>query len=511
MAPTNDAPSSRSNPLALGADGLLDQRYRILRLLGEGGMGAVYYGEHVGLKRPVAVKVLHADLANREEASRRLQREAEVAATLHHPNIVEVFDVGVAKNGEPYLVMEYLEGQSLRDLMARHPRADLATACAVMEPVLLALQAAHRKDIVHRDLKPDNVFLARQPDGRVLVKVIDFGVSKIATVEPDRWRTQTGMVLGTPNYMSPEQARGAADVDHRTDLWAAGTILYEMLTGALPYAGDSFAEFFARLLTEPPRPPRSVYPELSPEVEPLLAKAICKEPAGRFQSAEEMLAALAQTSAFARRGERMSLLGASDLACTFAVGDLGIQAKAEADASLRPPPATPVAISSSRVEPAHDGPEDDELSAVLPRRRWPLLAAAGLGFVLVAVVVALIVKRSSTPALPTAVRTEATVSVPSVAVPAPSQPEPTRPTPSPPVADQPAGSVEQGGAERVPASATKPVRRKTAVAAEPAPTEPAQGKSTAWGGLGDSIRGLGSDLVNKARSQVKRIPDPRSK
>jgi eukaryotic-like serine/threonine-protein kinase len=494
MAPVrhNEALSGKLAQLGLGPDGLLDQRYRIVRLLGEGGMGTVYLGEHVGLKRPVAVKVLHAEFANREDAIRRFEREAQVSATLRHPNIVEVFDVGVAKSGEPYLVMEYLEGEGLRDLMVRHPRVDFAAACAVLEPVLLALQAAHRKEIVHRDLKPDNVFLASQPGEPMVVKVIDFGISKIAGGDPDRWRTQTGMVLGTPNYMSPEQARGAAGVDHRTDLYAAGTILFEMLTGGLPYTGENFAEFFARLLTEPPRSPQSVYPELDPALGPLLLKAISKEPAARFQSAGEMLEALAAFPAFARRGERASLFGSSQALRTYAVGDLGAAMEAAESLTAKPTQAG----SRTDMEDV-----EAELAEVPAKRSWPLFAALGLVVVLAATVVVLLLTRSAPPPAPAP-----TVVVPPPApvapVAAPVVPPPAaQPAPAPAEAERSAGSTKTGA---------KPARRKIAPAA-PAEEPPAEAKSGSSSGLGDNLRALGSDLVKKARSQVKRIPDPRSK
>jgi serine/threonine-protein kinase len=485
--------------LGVDEDGLLDQRYRIVRLLGQGGMGAVYFGEHVGLRRPVAVKVLHAEFANREDAIRRFEREAQVAATLRHPNIVEVFDVGVARGGEPYLVMEYLEGESLHDLMARHPRLDAAAACAVMEPVLLALQAAHRKEIVHRDLKPDNVFLASQPGEPMVVKIIDFGISKIASSDPDRWRTQTGMVLGTPSYMSPEQARGAADVDHRTDLYAAGTILYEMLTGGLPYTGENFAEFFARLLTEPPRSPRQVHPELAPEIEPLLQKAISKDPAARFQSAAEMLEALAALPAFKLRGERASLFGSSQAVRTFAVGDLGPLGTPAPEGSSLVARTQRNKLAAARTRAAA---EDDPDRA--PRAKWPWLVLATLGLLaLLAVAIGFLWVRKSEPTVvPVTVPVMAPPAVPVVAAPPPVPvvaPAPPAPEPTKAVSARPAPAAPR---------AARSQRRAPAPTAEaPAPVSDKSQSS----GLGSSLRALGSDLVNKARSQVKRIPDPRAK
>jgi eukaryotic-like serine/threonine-protein kinase len=492
----DNPPSAPGSPAGAQASPLLDQRYRILRLLGEGGMGAVYLAEHVGLGKQVAVKVLHAEFTNREDAIQRFRREAQVAASLRHKNIIEVFDVGVAAGGEPYLVMEYLEGESLRDLMARNRRIDLGAACAIIEPVLLALQAAHHKDIVHRDLKPDNVFLAFAPGEPLLVKLIDFGISKFANAGPNRWQTQTGQVLGTPNYMSPEQARGAANVDQRTDLYAVGTILYEMLTGGLPYAGDNFTEFFARLLTEEPRPPRAVYPDLPAEVEPFLHKAIHKDPAQRFQSAEEMLEALQALPAYARKSERVGMLGRSQALRTFAVGDLGAAALVanrdggKATLAARQQATLPAAAgaSTSPVADAHPGAP-----------RWLLIAALVSAVVLVvgAVVLLLAAQRAATapPPQPAAVP-------PKAAEPA-RAPEDTTPAPSPtataPTAAEPTRSpaASRGATRSRGATAAKPREETTA-------SEPSQS------GIGNSLRALGADLIGKARSQVRRIPEGRS-
>jgi serine/threonine-protein kinase len=243
-----------AKPAKKSAEGgaLLDGRYRIVRLLGEGGMGSVYLASHVGLGRDVAIKFLHADLASRDEMVGRFHREAQAAAAIRHKNIIEVFDVGMSPQGEPFLVMEYLEGESLAGLLKRAGPLNLGAACAVMEPTLQALQAAHRKGIIHRDLKPDNIFLAHQQGEPPVVKIIDFGISKFTQCALDKWRTKTGSILGTPAYMSPEQARGSAGLDHRTDIYSMGTIFFEMLTGALPFAGNNFAEYLSAMLIEDP-------------------------------------------------------------------------------------------------------------------------------------------------------------------------------------------------------------------------------------------------------------------
>jgi serine/threonine-protein kinase len=302
---------------------LLDGRYRIVRLLGEGGMGSVYLASHVGLGRDVAIKFLHAELVSRDEVVGRFYREAQAAAAIRHKNIIEVFDVGVSPQGEPFLVMEYLEGESLAGLLKRVGPLNLGAACAVMEPVLQALHAAHRKGIIHRDLKPDNIFLAYQQGEPPVVKIIDFGISKFAQGEFDKWRTKTGSVMGTPAYMSPEQARGSAGLDHRTDIYSMGTILFEMLTGALPFAGSNFAEYLSAMLIDDPRAPQSVCAGFPAEAEPLVRKALAKNPDQRFQNAAEMLEALTALPSFDARQERLTLLASTIEIRGFAAGDLG--------------------------------------------------------------------------------------------------------------------------------------------------------------------------------------------
>ena len=315
------SPAKPANKAAEG-DALLDGRYRIVRLLGEGGMGAVYLASHVGLGRDVAIKFMHAEFISREDVVGRFHREAQAAAAIRHKNIIEVFDVGVSPQGEPFLVMEYLEGESLAGLLKRAGPLNLGTACAVMEPVLQALQAAHRKGIIHRDLKPDNIFLAYQQGEPLVVKIIDFGISKFAQGEFDKWRTKTGSVMGTPAYMSPEQARGSAGLDHRTDIYSMGTILFEMLTGVLPFAGSNFAEYLSAMLIDDPRAPQSVCAGFPAEAEPLVRKALAKNPDQRFQNAAEMLEALTALPSFDARQERLTLLASTIEIRGFATSDL---------------------------------------------------------------------------------------------------------------------------------------------------------------------------------------------
>jgi eukaryotic-like serine/threonine-protein kinase len=301
---------------------ILDGRYRVERLLGEGGMGAVYEGRHVVVGKRVAIKILHAEYAANEEVLKRFYREAQAAAAIGHKNIIDIMDVGATPSNEPYLVMEYLEGEDLESMLSRTGPLKVETACAILEPALLALGAAHDKGIVHRDLKPANIFLCRSDDGHHTVKLIDFGISKFTGGTGSTKLTQTGSLLGTPSYMSPEQARGRMDVDHRTDIYSMGVILYQMLTGALPYHGENYNALLSSLLTEQPRPLRALNPSVPVDVDALVLRELSKDPSERSQSTGEMLAAFGELEAFKERESGMTLLG-ERLRRGVAGGDLG--------------------------------------------------------------------------------------------------------------------------------------------------------------------------------------------
>ncbi len=267
---------------------LVGGKYRLVRLLGQGGMGAVYEALQEGLNRRCAVKVLHETLAQDATLVARFKREAEVAASLGHANIVQVTDFGY-DDGKAFLVMDYLDGQPLADLMEAGA-LDPERVRFIVSQVLSALEAAHAREIVHRDLKPDNVYLTAISGVRDMVKLLDFGIARI-TDEQSQKMTTTGQVLGTPAYMSPEQARGRP-VDVRTDLYSLGVMMYEMLTTRMPVSGSNYHELMFAIVGETPTPIEELRPDLDAGLVAVVRRAMQKEPEARFQTATEMRAAI---------------------------------------------------------------------------------------------------------------------------------------------------------------------------------------------------------------------------
>ncbi len=228
--------------------------YRISFVLGKGGMGTVYAGVQPVIGKKVAIKVLHAALSEEPEVMKRFVAEARAVNTIGHPNIVDIFAFGTFPNGAQYCVMEFLSGRSLQRHLEEHGTLGCADAIAIFPQVLDALEAAHRRGIVHRDLKPDNIYLADHPDGGYIVKLLDFGIAKFTEESLVEGRTRTGVIMGTPVYMSPEQCVGEG-IDLRTDVYALGVILYKLFTGELPVNGQSYGELIQKHLHELPRSP----------------------------------------------------------------------------------------------------------------------------------------------------------------------------------------------------------------------------------------------------------------
>ena len=271
---------------------LVAGKYRLLELLGSGGMGDVYRAEHSFAGRIVAIKLLHADLAEDPELTRRLFLEAQAVNKISHPNIVDIVDAGPSDEG-PYVVMEYLDGVSLAQALDPAKRVDTTTALAVILPVLAALDAAHKNGIVHRDLKPANVFLARAGD-EVRVKILDFGIAKVlAGTGAPMPKTSTGIVFGTPDYLSPEQACGDDTIDGRSDVFTIGTLLFELLSGKKPFEASSAVATAYRIVHAPAPPLASLGILVDPLLQTVLDKALEKSPEQRFASAAAVADALA--------------------------------------------------------------------------------------------------------------------------------------------------------------------------------------------------------------------------
>jgi serine/threonine protein kinase len=266
---------------------VLASKYRLISLLGRGGMGSVWRAEHLDLRAPVAVKLLDPVIAASSEGLTRFHREARAAAALRSPHVVQIFDRGIDEStGQPYIVMELMEGESLAARIVRKVRLSAGETSRVITHIARALARAHDAGIVHRDLKPDNVFLVRNEDEEI-AKVLDFGIAKTAAYSiGQEGGTRTGAVMGTPYYMSPEQISGSKAVDYRADLWALGVIACECLTGRRPFEADSIGGLALKICAEPmPRP--SALGPVPRDFDAWFERAASRDPAGRFQSARE--------------------------------------------------------------------------------------------------------------------------------------------------------------------------------------------------------------------------------
>ena len=295
------------NPAVIEAGELLDGKYRFERELGRGAMGTVWTAVHESLGQRVAIKIISPEHAGSTELRARFEREARAAAQLRSRFVVSVFDHGTTESGLPYIVMEYLEGETLEERVNREGCLSIKDACRVTRHVARGLAAAHARGIVHRDLKPGNIFLVRSEDDDEsdwTAKVLDFGVAKMEDFS-ERSTTRTGTVLGTPLYMSPEQVRGASNVDARADLYSLGMVLYNMLTGTFAFDGESFGDLLISICTDDLPRLSSRAPHVSAALDAWFAKACARDPAMRFQSAEELIRAL-DRSLGAIEGDRPS-------------------------------------------------------------------------------------------------------------------------------------------------------------------------------------------------------------
>ncbi len=360
---------------------VLGDRYRIIEHIGKGGMGDVVLAEHIAIGRKVAIKTLHGDFLKDPEIARRFLHEARTASQIRHPNVVDITDFGHTDRGAPFFVMELLEGEDLRALLAREQTLAWPRVCAIVLQICRALTAAHAHGVIHRDMKPDNVYIIHNPDTtEEVVKVLDFGIAKTttpanATAASDSHEvTRTGVLLGTPHYMSPEQAQDEP-LDPRSDIYAVGVLLYRMTTGTVPFRGKSFMKVLSQHLGSPPPPPRTLAPDLDPTHEQIILQCLAKQPEDRYPSAEALAAALAATLDTTQTAIRATPTPAPKrrrllVAGTLVLGaGLLVLADAWRPATPTPPVTTPVATPATVQEPPSEPPQSPRRTRICTRPR----------------------------------------------------------------------------------------------------------------------------------------------
>jgi len=289
VCPFDNSTLAVSNQDAL-LGSVLDKRYRIIDRIGEGGMGKVYKAQHIILDKPFAIKVLNPELAQREDSIKRFINEARLTSKIGHPNIIEVTDFGKTPGGSFYFVMEYVSGKTLFDLLNSKKTIPIKETIEIITQCADALYAAHQAGIVHRDLKPDNIMLVVKGDGSYFAKILDFGISKIIGEASTRL-TSSGVIIGTPEYMSPEQA-SQENTDHRTDIYSLGVIMYQMLTGSLPFYSTNPLNLLMMHKTKSPKPMKSFNPNIPTALENICMKCLSKNPQDRYQDMRELMNAL---------------------------------------------------------------------------------------------------------------------------------------------------------------------------------------------------------------------------
>ncbi|HEU4577592.1 MAG TPA: serine/threonine-protein kinase [Polyangiaceae bacterium] len=469
-----------ASPVAPGQ--ILAGKYRIERVLGEGGMGVVVEAHDTGLERRVAIKFLLPDFVKHVEAKERFLREARAAVKIQSEHVARVIDVSTLESGAPYMVMEFLEGSDLSRVIETAGPLSVEDAALYVIQACEALAEAHAHGIIHRDLKPANLFLAQQAGGSRKIKVLDFGISKTlnsADAKASGSLTRTSSMMGSPLYMSPEQMKSARDVDLRTDIWALGVILYEALTGNPPFLGDSIPEISAKILLEEPRPLSEVRPSVPQLLSDVTARALQKQPDKRFSNVGELAVALLPFAPGRARSHVERITRVLE-AAGFAKSDFLASA---------PPPPLAAATSQDVLEPvprpsgalaegggrrkgatlANWGQTQMEAANGSARSSRLLLGAALGSVAAVAAVIGLVVHFASGPA-------------PGAAAPAPSAAAaPAVEAPAPKVAVVTAEESAESGAEARPAPEEKEPERAApepaAPAAKPKP-KPAAAKKT---------------------------------
>lgn len=379
---------------ASSLEGQRIDKYEVVRLVGRGGMGAVYEARNTSINKRVAMKCIDASLARNEEANARFQREALAASAIESPHIVQIFDAGATADGMPYIVMELLQGRDLGRCLAEVGRLEVADALHIVGQALRGLRRAHAAGIIHRDLKPDNLFLVEREDEPYALKILDFGVSKFnrAGSVPLKTLTQQGSVVGTPYYMSPEQAQAYPDIDARADIYSVGAILYECLTGRPPHVGQAYEQVIVNICMKDAADVRDHNASVPESIARLLTKALSRDRDDRYGSAQEMLDALIEHAPPELRSEfrsapsgmrRISLGSSSPASAEPADGaDEPVAARDGDDESSTLPTGGPLAdtvrADSGMMSVASPPSEPPTVPMGSSDRRWPLaLVVAG--------------------------------------------------------------------------------------------------------------------------------------
>ncbi len=460
--------SDPGSPTAQLPSALVAGKYRLTGLLGRGGMGSVWAGVHTTLGTRVAVKFIDAEHVDSAEARHRFENEARAAAALRSKHVVEVYDHGVSDDGRPFIVMEFLDGEPLDRRLERFGRLTAKDTARIVGMVCRALSKAHAAGIVHRDLKPENVFLVwDDEDGADVAKVVDFGIAKFtdsATVSSSA--TRTGSVLGTPYYMSPEQARGLRTVDYRSDLWSVGVIAFRCMTGRLPFEGEAVGDVLVKLCTAPIPAPSSVVSDLPPAFDAWLVRALGREPESRFQSASEL-------------GRSLATVCGLTTPLTPNSGEQPVVAVLGTQPMLERPQQSPFAATTPSPAltpgPAQTGAPITQTPApktTTKPRTGTLVVAALAAFAVIGIGLGAAIKGFGKGEAGAASTPEATTpTVATVVVTPPKQPDPT-PTPVE-VTPQP---MAVSSAEPAASAAPKIIETATPVAAPMSPHHPAAGR-----------------------------------
>ena len=470
---------------------ILAGKYRLVAPLGSGGMGTVWRADHLVLSSPVAVKVLNERAQDSAHGHARFLREAQAAAALRSPHVVQIFDVGV-EGSAPFIVMELLEGESLAQRLRRVGRLDLAATAAIITQSARALHKAHEAGIVHRDLKPDNIFLVRDVD-RELVKVLDFGIAKLVEQMEVEQLTGTGSVLGTPHYMSPEQARGRKEVDHRTDLWALGVIAYECTTGRRPYDSHALGDLLLQICTEP-APPPSTAGDLPSALDAFMARALAREPEQRFATVLELADSFAQVVGQPTASSPQASLSPGGSTMPSPQGHATAPASQAPMASASPP-------GSYASSPSLHPPNSAAHSASIPAAPAPVKSGGRAVFVILGVIgaalfaviaVAVGVMVFAADFVQTAASASPSASAPTVAVTPDAATSVAAPSPKAAGSPKPTGVAQAPRPKSGPAPGSTPAPKPTATATNTsAPTPKPSGNSAVCDAACAKLKGCG--------------------